>query len=282
MSETGQSIVEKPIVDFLACLRTQADGLIDLVCDLDEAQLLTVSPCHGWRIIDLLVHLYFVDWMARLSLDEPDKYVDQLESFLLDTRGPNEPMKHYALMSKHQYTVVPYTSPEAFIETWHRGFQALYKSFAEHDGQDKVNWFGHPMRIQRLISARQMEVYCYGQDIFDALGAKCRSGDHIYPVAEFGVRTCKFSFQNRGLSAPDDLPHVKLISPSGETWEWNTPSDNNRVEGLAVDFCLVATQRRNIADTQLSATGDTAIQWMSIAQTISGQPTQPPKAGERG
>ena len=51
----------------------------------------------------------------------------------------------------------------------------------------------------------------------------------------------------------------------------------NRVEGTALDFCLVVTQRRHVDDTALATQGDVASEWMTIAQAFAG----PPGAGRR-
>ncbi len=44
------------------------------------------------------------------------------------------------------------------------------------------------------------------------------------------------------------------------------------VRGSALDFCLVVTQRRNIADTDLAIEGEEAAEWMSLAQAFAGPP----------
>jgi hypothetical protein len=44
------------------------------------------------------------------------------------------------------------------------------------------------------------------------------------------------------------------------------------VEGSAFDFCLVVTQRRNVADTGLEIRGEPAADWMSVAQAFAGPP----------
>jgi hypothetical protein len=44
------------------------------------------------------------------------------------------------------------------------------------------------------------------------------------------------------------------------------------VHGSALDFCLVVTQRRHIADTALVVEGDAAVEWMGIAQAFAGPP----------
>jgi len=53
-------------------------------------------------------------------------------------------------------------------------------------------------------------------------------------------------------------PFVQLIAPSGAIWEWNEHSEENRLEGTAVDFCR-DTQTRNVSDTGLHAAGETVV-----------------------
>ena len=65
---------------------------------------------------------------------------------------------------------------------------------------------------------------------------------------------------------------VALVAPDGETWTWGDPVSIERVEGPALDFALVVTQRRHVADTALAITGPIATQWMAIAQAFAGPP----------
>jgi uncharacterized protein (TIGR03084 family) len=76
-------------------------------------------------------------------------------------------------------------------------------------------------------------------------------------------------------------PYVRLTSPSGALWEWNDPATVERVEGSAVEFCRVVTQTRNLRDTKLAVTGDSARQWMESAQCFAGPPERPPAPGTR-
>jgi len=74
---------------------------------------------------------------------------------------------------------------------------------------------------------------------------------------------------------------VRIIAPSGETWEWNDPSEEEYVKGDASEFCHVVTQGRNVADTSLEVVGEVANQWMAIAQCFAGGAVDPPAPGER-
>jgi uncharacterized protein (TIGR03084 family) len=74
---------------------------------------------------------------------------------------------------------------------------------------------------------------------------------------------------------------VALTSPSGELWIWGPEGTGNAVNGSALDFCLVVTQRRNPADTGLKIQGDIAAQWIKIAQVFAGPPADGPVPGVR-
>jgi uncharacterized protein (TIGR03084 family) len=72
-----------------------------------------------------------------------------------------------------------------------------------------------------------------------------------------------------------------LKSPSGELWTWGDGTVEDHVCGNAEDFCLVVTQRRNVADTDLTVYGKWAEQWIQIAQAFAGPPEKMPEPGER-
>jgi uncharacterized protein (TIGR03084 family) len=65
---------------------------------------------------------------------------------------------------------------------------------------------------------------------------------------------------------------VELVRPSGDVWDWGDADAADRVSGEALDFCLVVTQHRNVADTGLEVVGPVATEWISIAQAYTGEP----------
>ena len=77
-------------------------------------------------------------------------------------------------------------------------------------------------------------------------GRKRINTDRLKNIAVIGVKTYGWTFANRGMEPPGPAPYVRLISPSGETWEFNEPNESNIVKGDAVQFCHVVTQGRNI------------------------------------
>jgi uncharacterized protein (TIGR03084 family) len=64
---------------------------------------------------------------------------------------------------------------------------------------------------------------------------------------------------------------VELIPPSGASlWTWGPADAADRVTGLALDFCLLVTQRRHRDDLALVIEGPAATDWMAIAQAFAG------------
>ena len=88
-------------------------------------------------------------------------------------------------------------------------------------------------------------------------------------MAHLGVRARPFSYAIHGIPLPTVDVAVRLTGPDGDQWSWGESSDDT-ISGSALDFCLVVTQRRHLADTRLSVVGDAAAEWIAIAQTFAG------------
>ena len=86
------------------------------------------------------------------------------------------------------------------------------------------------------------------------------------------MRAVPNSFRANGRAVPDAAVNVALEAPTGDRWVWGDADAPNRVEGDALDVCLVVTQRRHVDDTDLVVVGDTAREWMQIAQAFAGPP----------
>ena len=169
----------------------------------------------------------------------------------------------------------------ALLDQWREYFLTMCDSLAKANPKQRIAWSGPDMGVRMAATARQMETWAHGQDVYDLMRRPRAHTDRIKNIAVLGVKTFGWTFANRGLAAPTDTPHVRLTAPSGDTWEWNAPNDRNRIEGSALEFCQVVTQGRNIADVNLSVVGPSATRWMAIAQCFAGPPNDPPKAGQR-
>jgi uncharacterized protein (TIGR03084 family) len=229
------------------------------------------TPAEGWAIRDQVSHLAYFDRAALLAVTCPDRFIK--ESAQARAAGPG-----LADRVAERYRHMSVTA----LFTWFR--QARTELLLEFSGvaaQTRVPWFGPTMSAASSVTARLMETWAHGQDIADALGDQRTPTTRLRNIAHLGVRTFGFSFSLRGRAVPPTSVRVVLTAPDGSTWSWGDEADTELVRGPAEDFCLVVTQRRHVADTQLEVSGATALEWMHVAQAFAGAPGQgrPPNEG---
>ena len=252
-----------------ADLREEGAEFHALLTSINEKTWWQATPFKGWSAFDVVAHLHYGDNAARLALTDPQGF----QRFVEERRAKPQPAQ--------ERDKVGTRDPHALLATWRATLQDLADLIGRQRPDARVAWVGPPMGVRTFAAARLMEVWAHAQDVYDLLRRPRAHHDRIRAIAELGVRTYGFTFANRGQKPPEAKPYVRLVAPSGATWEWNPPDDRNRISGNAVDFCHVVTQGRNILDTALDVVGEPAAQWMHIAQCFAGAPVDPPRKGER-
>ena len=163
-------------------------------------------------------------------------------------------------------------SASELLAWWCDARQQILAVMGAADPALRVPWYGPPMALSSFATARVMETWAHGQDVADALGVQREPTSRLRHIAHIGVRTRGFSYALRDASVPEGEIRVELDAPDGSTWTWGGADAADRVTGPALDFCLLVTQRRHVADTALKADGPLAEEWLSIAQAFAGSP----------
>lgn len=233
-----------------------------------------VTPFKAWTVWDVIAHLHWGDLQSLLAATDPPGF-QQAASAL------REVVKAGSTLTEYTRAQLAGVDGEALLEKWRGTGQTLCELLGARGPRERIPWYGPDMGVRMFATARQMETWAHGQDIYDLLGRRRRYTDRIENIAVIGVKTFGWTFVNRRLDVPGVAPYVRLTAPSGALWEWNTPSETERVEGSAADFCHVVTQGRNVVDTELRVVGEVATRWMSIAQCFAGPPNDPPEPGVR-
>jgi uncharacterized protein (TIGR03084 family) len=259
-----------------------AGPLDDVVRDLAEEQaaLRTVlesipfvrweKPTHapGWAIRDQVAHLAQFDDAARLGIVDPERFAADAKK----ARGVP------AAGGEAAYLLEARARPVAgILGWWQRASAELVEAARTLDAQRRMPWYGPPMSATSFITARLMECWSHGLDVVDVAGISRPATDRLRHIAFLGVRTRNFSYVTRGLEPNSEPVRVELTAPSGEVWVFGEAGGENTITGPAVDFCQVVTQRRHVADTALTVSGDAAAEWMLFAQAFAG----PPGAGRQ-
>src|SRR3954447_7846594 len=242
--------------------------------DLDAlatgADLSAPTPAEGWTVGDTVGHLWFFDREATRALTVPDQFIASVQQAL------TSPVD---FMSRTQEE--PRALGDRLPDVWRDTRADLLAALSAADPTAKVPWYGPPMSPASFATARLMEYWAHGQDIADGLGVSRTPTARLRHICHLGVRTRGFSYAVRGRQAPAGDVRVAWTAPDGSTWQWGDAAAADKVEGTALDFCLVVTQRRKVQDTALQVTGADAAQWMSLAQAFAGGPTltDPARAG---
>jgi uncharacterized protein (TIGR03084 family) len=258
-----------------ADLKVEADDLGALLEPLSDADWERSTPFNGWSVLDVVAHLHYFDRISLLSLQSPEGF-DEEARWIGGMMRMNAAERAAATLER-----LGDPKPGELLATWHAECHRMCDLLGESDPQRRLRWFGPDMGLQMFTTARYMETWAHGHDVYDLLGRERAYTDAIKNIAVIGVKTFGWTFVNRKREVPGLPPFVRLTAPSGEVWEWNDPDSDDRVSGSAAEFCHVVTQGRNVQDTALEVVGPVAKDWMTIAQCFAGGPVDPPAPGTR-
>jgi uncharacterized protein (TIGR03084 family) len=248
-----------PIV--LADLAAESSWLDGVLSGLDADGWTRLTPAPGWTVAHQIAHLTWTDAQSLCAATDTEAFNRRIEQLLTEGVTIDGAAAEGAARA-----------PEDLLADWRDGRERLAEALATVPRGTKLPWFGPPMSAASMGTARLMETWAHGQDIADALDVEHPPTGRLRHVAELAVRTRNFAFTTRGLTPPSDSFFIRLAAPDGSQWTWGPSDATQRIEGTALDLCLLATQRVNRADTGLVATGPDADRWLDIAQTFAGPP----------
>jgi uncharacterized protein (TIGR03084 family) len=257
--------------DVLDDLAAESGALDAVVSGLTDEQWRTPTPAAGWDVAHQVAHLAWTDEAALLAATDKAGWDEAVLAALADPEG-------YVDRAADEGAA---DEPARILERWRTGRKHLEAALRGYPAGGRMPWYGPPMSPTSMATARLMETWAHGLDVFEALGLDKEPTDRVRHVAHLGVRTRNFAFATHGLPAPEEEFRVELVAPSGETWTWGQEEAAQRVTGSAYDFALLVTRRRHRDDLDLTVTGADADTWLGIAQAFAGPPGEdrPPGGG---
>jgi uncharacterized protein (TIGR03084 family) len=253
---------------------TEYSQLAALAESLTPSQWEQKTPFHDWTPWDEIAHLCYFDETGILAATDPEAFAAETAE-LMKQFGDGSEIKALAQAR------FGHLSGTRLVPYWRQRFERLISVLSTMEPKARLPWYGPMLSVRSFATARLMETWAHGQDIYQFLGKRRPVSDRIKNIAHLGVSTYGWTFVNRNLAVPEPAPYIELQAPSGEKWTWNDPpSERNYLRGSAEEFCLVVTRRRNVADTRLQYAG-TAAEWIPIAQCFAGPPEDAPAPGVR-
>jgi uncharacterized protein (TIGR03084 family) len=251
----------------------ESERLYELLSPIGSSDFNRKSQFKGWTVNDVLRHLHFWNLAADLSLRDEQKFAAFIKNYL--KRRETESIRS---LEDEWFQGL---EGKPLLHRWRDFYTEMTERFHGSDPKKRVKWAGPDMSVLSSITARQMETWAHGQELYDLLGVVRKEYDSIRNIVFLGNSTFAWAFLNRGLQVPGSVPFLRLTAPSGSLWEFNESSTTECITGEAAEFCQVVTQVRNVRDTLLQVVGETANSWMSIAQSFAGPPEDPPPPGSR-
>ena len=254
--------------------KNESDSLYKILKNIKVDAFSKETQFKSWTINDVLYHLHVWNKAALLSLKSESKFQEFLQDFISAVKSGTSPRDYEKKLSENKVG-------QELLLLWKKNYEKVSDEFSISDPKSRVKWAGPDMSVRSSITARLMETWAHGQEIYDQLGLNRVEDDRIRNIVVIGMNTFGWTFRNRNLVVPQKMPRLFLLSPSKIKWEWNEDNKEDSIIGNASEFCQVVTQVRNINDTSLKVTGNIAKKWMSIAQCFAGPPEDPPKVGTR-
>jgi uncharacterized protein (TIGR03084 family) len=257
-------------VDF----KLECDCLSDILKDLNDNDFKYPTQFKNWTIEDILGHLHLFNVAADITLESDQKF---------DTFFGNisKELNRGKSLLQAQYPWLNGLCGKDLYDVWLEGSYQTARNYLKADPKIRVKWAGPEMSARSSITARQMETWAHGHEIFDVLGLKRKETDRIKNIVFLGINTFGWSYVVNKKNVPKKMPYLRLTSPSGELWEFGEPNEKEVISGDAVSFAQVVTQTRSFYDVNLIAKGRIANEWMNIAQCFAGSPETPPVKGSR-
>ena len=246
---TSQAITD----DLLAEYRR----LAELCTTLSPQDWQRRSAFYGWTPWDEIAHLCYFDETALSSAQDPERFAR--EAAALGKRVAQG--EEISAIARQSYGRL---DGAALLERWRECHETLAKALAPLDAKARLAWYGPPMSARSFATARLMETWAHGQDVWDVVRRRRPGSARLKHIAHLGVTTFGWTFVNRGMPVPEVAPYLALAAPDGSTWIWGdafvgTP----RAAAAAEDFCLLVTQRRHLQDTGLQYTRRPGRAWLA-------------------
>jgi len=260
-AEAGRFRVMAGVIEDLA---VQHAELRTLVGRCNDSDWLRGTPCEGWDVGDVLLHLAMSDELAVASAR------GDLDSFSEGVLGPRvENRITVDAAAAAQVASERAMAGAAIASRWDTSSLHLLAELRTGDPHREVTWISGRFSLLTLATTRLAESWIHTGDIASALGVEVVPTDRIRHIVRLAWRTLPYAFEEAGMSLSGPVA-LDLVGPSGDHWTY-APDDapSTTISGSAVEFCNVAGRRIAPDSTDLVGVGPDAQTVLSLVRTYA-------------
>ena len=248
------------VVDDLEAQQAELTGLLE---PLDDDAWHWPTPCEGWDVADVVLHLIQTNRMAQGS---HDGRFEEVLSSLLEGAGPAADVDEGAARMVERERGLP---PAVLLDRWRTEAAHLAASLRSGNPDEKVTWVAGALRRRTLAVTRLAETWTHTGDVAAALGVALEPTARLRHVARLAWRTLPYAFERAGrtLSGPVAFD---LVGPDGDAWRFEASDPATTVvRGPGVELCAVAARRADPGATSLTAEGPDADAVLALVRTYA-------------
>lgn len=248
--------------DLLDDLAGQHAELWSLIAALTEAQWARPSPCEGWNVADVVLHLRQTDELAITSLR--GELSTDIEEFM---RAGGENSVDDAAAASVDGARGGFGSEIG--DAWRDRAAELRAALVTVDPSARVQWVVGQLSARTLAATRLSECWIHTGDVAVALGVDLAPTERLRHVARLAWRTLPYAFARAGTDLAGPVG-FDLVGPSGARWEFGLDKEPvTMVRGSGVELCEVAGRRRAPGTTALTATGPDGGSVLDLVRTYA-------------
>jgi uncharacterized protein (TIGR03084 family) len=247
----------------VSALAEQHDELARLLADLEESDWARPSPCEGWTVSDVVLHLAQTDEIAIASL------AGRFDEALADlTRGL--PASASVDEGAGAMVAAQRGEPGPVVRArWEAGARGLVESLDTSDLSARVQWVAGDLAARTLATTRLSEAWIHTGDVATAIDRPLEPTDRLRHIARLAWRTLPYAFAAAGRALQGPVA-FELTGPSGDRWDLRTEGEvRTIIRGDALDLCLVAGRRVDPATTSLVGQGPDADAVLELIRTYA-------------
>jgi uncharacterized protein (TIGR03084 family) len=249
--------------DLVDALEAQQAELTALLAGLDDAGWARPTPCEGWDVADVVLHLVQTNVMAQASHD--GRFEEAMAELAVGL-GPAADVDEGAAAMVARDRGLPH---DVLLERWRTEAAALAASLREGDPDEKVTWVAGQLRRRTLATTRLAETWIHTADVAAALDVPLPPTARLEAVARLAWRTLPYAFQRAGRT-PAGPVAFDLVGPDGARWRFDPDEPAvTVVRGAGAELCAVAARRLDPATTGLVAEGLDADAVLELVRTYA-------------
>ncbi len=233
--------------EILSDLVAEEQSLDQFLQRINPREWRKTTVWHGWTIQETVSHLAASEEYAFNALAEGGSRVKSLDGF-----GSIDELNAAGLIKGESMR------PQDVIEWWRGARAKVVEELSRRNASDRVPWFYGDMSAKSFATARMMETWAHGIDVYYAVGEEPEETTRLRHIAWLAWKSLPHAFKEAGEEYPEEI-RAEFMGPSYAKWVFGPDGADNVIKGQAAEWCALAVDRADLEDTEtLTAQGDLA------------------------